>query len=505
MPQGAIVTVFTVIATASWLLVARAAGLRRSPAAYLFISVGLVIALWTTASLVQAQVDAPSVRGVFVRFQLALGSIGPALWWVTLARLAAPDRVRPFRLALVAAPSLVFATALLLSPEGGSWVRAIAASGSGARPVLALEPGPWLWWLSLPYTHALLVASIVVVVRTPRLRSDLGRRTPWVLLAATAAPLVASLTLVLGRSPLPAYDLVGLGLGVSVLVLHWTLSTTAVFAPRERAFRAAFEAMHEPALVVASDGTVLEANRAAIRLLAIDERWSGVNLTAAAPQLELVRRKVAGTEGRHPLAGDLAGFELSLAHTAAPGSAADASLLVLHDRRRERAREAQLLERSQRDALTEVANRLGFESTLKVALADRRGGRVGLAYLDLDGFKEVNDTLGHAAGDAVLIECARRLTAVVRDGDAAARLGGDEFALILKDVTPSGLAAIAERAVATLAAPITTAAGTVTIGASVGLALAPDDGSDMDALLQAADARMYRQKHARRGRPARTG
>jgi diguanylate cyclase (GGDEF)-like protein len=501
MPQGLAITLFTVVATASWLLVARAVQLRRAPAAALFVSVGVVIALWTTASLVQAQVDELSVRAVLLRFQLAMGSVGPTLWLVTLLRVAAPTRVRSLHLAMVATPAVVFAVALLTSPEGGPWVRAVTASADVARPVLIVEPGPLLWWVSLPYTYALLVAAIVVAVRTPRVRRGFGRSAPWVLLAATAAPLVASIAMTFGRNPVPGYDLVGLGLGVSVVVLHWTLSTTALFAPRERAFRAAFEAMHEPALVVASDGTVLEANPAAARLLGDSDRWRGANLTAAAPQLEIARRTAAGAPARRPLSGDFAGFELSLAHTAEPGSAADASLLVLHDRRQDRAREAQLLERSERDALTEVANRLGFEATLGAALAARHGHRIGLAYLDLDGFKEVNDTLGHAAGDAVLVECARRLSAIVRDGDVVARLGGDEFALILRDVTPDALAMVSERIGAALTAPIATPSGRVVIGASIGLAVAPNDGSDMDALLQAADARMYRQK---RGKPGRT-
>lgn len=504
MPQGLAITVFTVIATAAWLLVARAVGLRRSPAAYLFVSVSVVIALWTSASLVQAQVDALTVRAVLVRFQLALGSIGAAIWWVMLVRVAAPARTRPLHVAVVAAPAVAFAAALLASPEGGPWIRAITMSADAVRPVLSVEPGPWLSWVSLPYSYVLLVASIAVAARTPGLRSSLGQRTPWVLLAAMAAPLVASVALILERNPIPGYDVVGLGLGASVLILHATMSASVVFAPRKRAFRAAFVAMNEPALVVASDGTVLEANPAAARLLGDGERWDGSNLTAAAPQLELARRKIAGAAARQPLAGDLAGFELSLAHAAPPGSVAEASLLVLHDRRADRAREAQLLQRSERDALTGVANRLGFESTLEAALAGRRGGRVGLAYLDLDGFKEVNDTLGHAAGDAVLIECARRLTAIVRDGDVVARLGGDEFALILRDVTPGGLTIIAERTAAVLSAPIATASGAVTIGASVGLALAPQDGTAMDALLQAADERMYRRKHAKPSRRPRS-
>lgn len=498
MGQGVIITVYSVIAMASWLLVARAVRLRRAAAADLFVSVGVVIALWTTASLVQAQVvEEIGLRIALLRFQLALGSLGPALWLVTLLRVAAPDRIRSLQVALIATPALVFGGSLLASAEGGPWLRAITANIDAVRPVLVVDPGPWLWWGSLPYTYALLIAAIVVVVRTPRVRRGFGRHAPWVLLGATAAPLIASILVTSGNHPLPGYDAVGLGLGVSVLILHGMLGTTAIFAPREHAFRAAFDAMHEAALVVATDGTVLEANPAAARLLGDGDRWRGANLTAAAPQLELARRNTALGALRRPLSGDFTGFEMSLAHTAPRGAAHQASLLILHDRRQDRAREAQLLELTKRDALTEVANRLGFESALERALAQRRGRPVGLAYLDLDGFKAVNDTFGHAAGDAVLVECARRLTAIVRDGDVVARLGGDEFALILPDVTPEALSAVAERVVSALNASIATDAGPVAIGASVGLAVAPHDGTDMDRLLRVADARMYREKRAK--------
>ena len=161
------------------------------------------------------------------------------------------------------------------------------------------------------------------------------------------------------------------------------------------------------------------------------------------------------------------------------------------------------MERSKRDALTSALNRGGFEDALVHALADRNESTVGLIFIDLDGFKAINDGLGHAAGDAVLIEVALRLQSVVRASDAVGRLGGDEFAMELVDTTPAGLAAVAERASVVVALPVDTEAGVATVQASFGIAAAPADGTTVDALLRAADGRMYRRKEAKADRAAR--
>ncbi len=292
--------------------------------------------------------------------------------------------------------------------------------------------------------------------------------------------------------------------GLVVLsVLVATLAAALVVGPMrlrrgDAAYRAVFDAMREPALVVRSDGTVVEANPAAQRLLGDGETLRGTNLMAVAPQLEAARRA-----HRTVLGGDLTGYTLSLAPVAGRRGERVNSVLMLHDQRRERAREAQLVARVHRDPLTGVANRAGFEAVVTEALRSRGGRPLGLAFVDLDGFKGVNDELGHAAGDAVLVEVARRLSETLRDGDVVARLGGDEFALLLRDVTPDRLASVAERVQRHVARPVVTEDGTATVGASVGLASAPRDGERVELLLARADERMYRQKQARSGRSTR--
>ncbi|MBF0267400.1 MAG: diguanylate cyclase [Alphaproteobacteria bacterium] len=156
--------------------------------------------------------------------------------------------------------------------------------------------------------------------------------------------------------------------------------------------------------------------------------------------------------------------------------------------------ENQLRLQATHDTLTGLPNRYLFTDRLLHALAqaDRATQKAALLFVDLDGFKEVNDCYGHAAGDQLLIEAAQRLQALVRASDTVARLAGDEFTLILSGVIKSQDARIvAEKVVETLSKPFKLKECEASVSASVGIALYPDDATDSDKLLIAADAAMY--------------
>ena len=152
------------------------------------------------------------------------------------------------------------------------------------------------------------------------------------------------------------------------------------------------------------------------------------------------------------------------------------------------------------DPLTGLANRAAFDLALERRIADARGGagRLALAYVDLDGFKPVNDTWGHQAGDRVLQVVARRLEGAFRDADLVARLGGDEFAVIIgPDGTATPLEARVEQARRAITVPIGWEGRELAVTASIGVALRPGAGDTPEALLAAADAAMYRAKERR--------
>jgi diguanylate cyclase (GGDEF)-like protein len=153
------------------------------------------------------------------------------------------------------------------------------------------------------------------------------------------------------------------------------------------------------------------------------------------------------------------------------------------------------------DSLTGLANRRGLYADGQARLAETPGRRRALLLLDLDKFKEVNDSLGHHAGDQLLVEVGARLRGQLRSGDLLARLGGDEFAVLLEDAGGEEAASVAEILRATLVEPFTTLAGSSAVGrvtlhstVSIGIALFPDDGPDLSALLRKADIAMYKAK-----------
>jgi diguanylate cyclase (GGDEF)-like protein len=153
-------------------------------------------------------------------------------------------------------------------------------------------------------------------------------------------------------------------------------------------------------------------------------------------------------------------------------------------------------ELAHRDSLTGLANRLLFEEHLSraIAEADRSGEHLAVLFVDLDGFKAINDTYGHAAGDRVLCQVATRLRHGVRRPDTVARLGGDEFAVLVRDIGSSGTLELGERLLAAICAPIALADGPASIGASIGVSLFPEHGPDGATLLHRADKAMYAVK-----------
>jgi len=176
--------------------------------------------------------------------------------------------------------------------------------------------------------------------------------------------------------------------------------------------------------------------------------------------------------------------------------------LALRDVRTRMVEEASRKERQAlSDSLTGLPNRALFNELLEKALAEcPRGKRVGVLLMDLDRFKEINDSLGHFNGDRVIERVGERLKIIVRENDTVARLGGDEFAMLLPDISDAGAAtAAAHRVHKTLEEPFTAGGLALRVESSIGIALYPDHGDNAGKLMRAADVAMYASKKAHSG------
>ena len=211
---------------------------------------------------------------------------------------------------------------------------------------------------------------------------------------------------------------------------------------------------------------------------------------------EVTYEKALSRDGRHQH------LSITFVPLRLPNGTLDGFVGVAQDISAHRQEEERLRTLTERDALTGVLNRAGFEAHVRRRLSDGDGASMALLFIDLDHFKAVNDRHGHPVGDAVLRVFAERLQRLVRPQDAVARLGGDEFAVILCGAHEAAHAeAVASRVVTAAALPIELASLSldIGIGASVGIAFGASGDRGVADLMSRADAMLYRAKHAGRG------
>lgn len=181
----------------------------------------------------------------------------------------------------------------------------------------------------------------------------------------------------------------------------------------------------------------------------------------------------------------------------------DGSFVTIYTDVTERRQAAEAIHRlAHQDSLTGLSNRYTLEARLDQSIADarRHGHQLALMFIDMDYFKSINDSLGHAIGDQFLLETARRLQAAVRESDIVARMGGDEFVIVINEIRDSAyIASVAGKIVDAIAQPIIIGTNRLASSASIGIAVFPDNGEDRNSLMKSADIAMYHAKAAGRG------
>ncbi len=365
-----------------------------------------------------------------------------------------------------------------------------------------------VYWVHFVYTSALVLAASAILLLTLMRMSRLYWRQSMVLAVAICLPLIANVMSSLDIPPFARFNATPIAVSLAAWTLVLGVLRYKLLDLRPVARTLVVETMRDAVVVADAHGRVVDVNPAAQRLLGIpaaaligrpadtlfdDHEAPGGN--GQLPPHELLR------EARNR-AGDV---ELVVTPLLDQRGATAGRVLVFRDVTERRELERNLRHLAYTDALTGLPNRSLFHDRLKqgLAIASRRDSPLAVFFLDLDRFKVINDSLGHDVGDRVLISVARRLGACLRDEDTLARLGGDEFAVLLPEVSgPSGSKAVADKLLRALAAPQIIDGQELTVGASIGIALFPQSGGDVQSLLRSADAAMYSAKARGRGRAA---
>ena len=490
---------------------------RREPGAWALLALGAAAGWWALLQLLVLTVGSAETQVVLSKVQY-LGIAGAPLFWF-LFSVAYTGRGGHLRGPLGLVTLVPLATVVLAFTNESHGLVWSSVARAAAAPGLAFEHGPW-FWVNAAWSYVLVAAATGVLVwhhaQSPRGRARV--------LTVVAAPLAVLLPHALYLSPMQpdaVIDLTPTGFVLANAVLAWGLLRHGLLVMAPVARTIVVEEMRDAVLVLDRRGRIVDLNRAALDVLELEPegplpvplgtawaqaaRKDGMVVTDATR----VRLSVAG-EGERP-------FELTMTPLG-PRGGRGSTVLVLRDitdrERMERAlleKEAALREANEElerlvntDALTGLANRRRFMAALdtEIERAQRYGRRFAVIFLDLDHFKRVNDSHGHAAGDEVLRVTGEVLREVSRDIDLAARLGGEEMAVLLPETGPEGAAAMAERlrhgvARKRFMSPSGTAFSVTT---SAGVAVFEPGMGGAEALLHAADEALYVAKEAGRNR-----
>ena len=293
--------------------------------------------------------------------------------------------------------------------------------------------------------------------------------------------------------------------------LHRLVESGRAVAEDRQRYRQLFESSPDGLLLVDAAGRIIEANPAAAAMFG----WPtgeiiGQAVEAFVPQrlrthhagqrerftAEPRTRKMGRPELLSALRRDGTEFPVEISLVPQEFVGGRTTLCIVRDVTERRELEQTLMRQALRDALTDLPNRRHFqESALKaLAHAERHGNSFAVLFVDLDHFKQINDTLGHSHGDELLRQVAVRLSATLRAGDLLARMGGDEFALLLIDAKGEDAAAVAAKMMRVLEPAFSHAGQSMKVSASIGITLFPGDGHQLEELLSQADLAMYRAK-----------
>ncbi len=505
--------------------VALAAWPRRSaPGGTAFVLLMIATATWELFRVLEAIAVDASAKIHWARFEY-LGIVSVPVLWVLFARqYSRRDRsspgLGPAWLWIVPATAL----ALVFSNEQHGWFWGEikpASDAPGAHLVYA--HGPAFWFTAL-YNYLLVLIGTVELLNAIMRGKVVDRRQAASLLAGALVTWIANMAYLSGLTPVPGLDPTPFTFTLTGAIYAYTMYRYRLFELVPVSRHTLLDTMIEGVLVLDNEHRIADINSAAARLLGLSAgSCTGENASALLgnwPQLLAYCSSRSETQGEIQALGRYLGVRAVPLHEG--GRRRHGLLLVLRDISKHRMSEDQLRdantrlqahvaeietlqvklqEQAIRDSLTGLFNRRFLEETLQreIARAARAGTPLGIVMIDIDHFKDLNDTHGHRAGDAALQALGRLLIANTRGGDVACRYGGEEFVLALPGATLEVARDRAEqlrRAVAALRVDHDDAKLSMTI--SAGIAAYPVHGERVDEVLDNADQALYQAKNSGR-------
>ena len=470
-----------------------------------FYSLGMLcFAAATYSAFYAAEVLQPDLRSVLfcTGFEyIGIGGITVAMFFVIRDFMGA-ERPSPWLVGLVSlVPAITAALALTVSHHEWLYIQPHISTVSGLS-ILGFSKGPW-YWVNLLYIYAVFVYGLEEFTRT-LLRDRPERRVQAAyLLAAFAMPIAGNVVYLAGWTP-AGIDAAPLAFAAAVVLCSAGFFRHHLFDIHPLARNMVFEQMRDAAFVVAENGAIVDSNAAARDLfpaLSLDLAHDTINTIidaypefAAEPEASATN-PVLAIPGDH---GDSRFLEIRRSEIIGGSGHCIGYVYTLLDITESKQLQARLEELASTDELTGLPNRRRFFELAAVELerARRHARPIGFAIMDMDRFKEINDRLGHRAGDEALRLAARLCKDTLRSCDAACRIGGDEFAFVFPECDEDGAATAAEKIRAIIgAATFTSGSSLVRLSASIGsIGSAGPVHPDLEEMLAIADRRMYQQK-----------
>lgn len=402
-------------------------------------------------------------------------------------------------LALIPLLSLFFAAT---DPWHG-WVWSSASLVTTPIPALEIEHGWWFNYVMIPYQYCVLLVGVGLLLHAYFASSAVYRRQILILLIATFITFTFNVLYIVADATPYGLDLTPVGFALSSIVMQFGLFKARFLELAPISYRTVFLNTAEAVILLDTRGNIVDLNPPA------REECEGIKAIGQAfddifPQYRSILQQQIAPEMTRTLQlrqqNRTVYKEVKVRFLRSPGGRRVGSVIIIRDVTLERSRHEQLKRFAYRDSLTGLFNRrqLGLSAQQALQTTASDCWPIALLYIDLNHFKVINDTHGHAVGDAVLVYAARSLQACVRKGDLVARLGGDEFAALLLRADRAAALATRQRLIEQYDRPADVEGYRFQITASIGVACHPQHGSTLSELLNYADQQMYQEKQARR-------